>query len=347
MTIVLKRIPEDFRVQETQAIHKRIASDAGPFRHFSVRKKNYETFDVVAALSSHYGIARHDISFCGLKDKDGVTEQFVSVRCADGIAISPDGFNQKYYESDNADRYMHIRDAGPSNHELVIADLLGNTFDMVVRSIDPRLYEKLDAQDSADFIFINYYDVQRFGVPGGAKVTHRIGEALHNEDYERAIELINLVGDSDDIADNPITHSDELFTRLDKRKIAFYLSSYSSYQWNASLQFLLTQGVASDGLLHEEVEGVPFLYPKDIRAALPVICKGTPYRYVRHVVKGDGIVALETDRPEFIQIIIRIGKPDHDEYHPGKLKCRFSFFLPSGCYATMALRQFMHKLEQA
>ena len=30
MTIVLKKIPEDFRVQETQAIHKRIGSDTGP-----------------------------------------------------------------------------------------------------------------------------------------------------------------------------------------------------------------------------------------------------------------------------------------------------------------------------
>jgi tRNA pseudouridine13 synthase len=221
MTIVLKKIPEDFRVQETQAIHKRIGSDTGPFRHFSVRKKNYETFDVVAALSSHYGIARQDISFCGLKDKDGVTEQYVSVRCGDGMKFPPEAFNEKYYESDSAERFMHLRDAGPSNHELVIADLLGNTFDMVVRSIDPGLYDKLDAQDSAELIFINYYDVQRFGVPGGAKITHLIGEALHAEDYEQAIALINRVADSDDIAGNPIAHREDLFARLDKRKLAF------------------------------------------------------------------------------------------------------------------------------
>lgn len=346
MTIVLKKIPEDFRVKETQAIHKRIGSDDGQFRHFSVRKKNYETFDVVAALAAHYGIARQDISFSGLKDKDGVTEQYVSVRCADGKKISPEGFNEKYYESDSAERFMHIRDAGPSNHELVVADLLGNTFDMVARSIDPRLHDKLDARDSVDFIFINYYDVQRFGVPGGAKITHRIGEALHAEDYERAIDLINRVGDSDDIAGNPIADREDLFARLDKRKIAFYLSSYSSFRWNASLQTMLTAGIAEDGLIREDVEGVPFVYPKDVRGALPLICGGNPCRYVRHVAKGDRIVAVETNRPEFIQIIIRIGKPEQDEYHPGKLKCRFSFFLPSGCYATMALRQFMHNMEQ-
>lgn len=347
MTIVLKKIPEDFRVQETQAIHKRIGSDTGPFRHFSVRKKNYETFDVVAALSSHYGIARQDISFCGLKDKDGVTEQYVSVRCGDGMKFPPEAFNEKYYESDSAERFMHLSDAGPSNHELVIADLLGNTFDMVVRSIDPGLYDKLDAQDSAELIFINYYDVQRFGVPGGAKITHLIGEALHAEDYEQAIALINRVADSDDIAGNPIANREDLFARLDKRKIAFYLSSHSSFQWNAGLQALLTGGIADESLVREEVEGVPFVYPKDIRAALPTICKGNAHKYVRHIVKADRIVAVETNRPEFIQIIIRIGKPEHDEYHPGKLKCRFSFFLPSGCYATMALRQFMHKLELA
>jgi tRNA pseudouridine13 synthase len=347
MTIVLKKIPEDFRVRETQTIHNLSGSGSGPFRHFSVRKKNYETFDVVAALSSHYGIARQDITFSGLKDKDGVTEQYVCVRCGDGNGISPEEFNEKYYESDSAERFIHIRDAGPSNHELVVADLLGNTFDMVVRSIDPALHEKLDAHDSTDFIFINYYDVQRFGVPGGAKITHRIGEALEAEDYEQAIALINRVGDSDDIAGNPIAHRDELFTRLDKRKIAFYLSSYSSFRWNASLQSMLTSGVAGDDLIREDVEGVPYVYPRDIRAALPVVCRGNPYRYVRHVVKADRVVAVETSRPEFIQVIIRIGKPERDEYHPGKLKCRFSFFLPSGCYATMALKQFMIQLEQA
>lgn len=347
MTFVMKQILEDFKVKEVPAFQQVDRSDSGEHRYFRVRKKNHETFDVVTALSTHFNVAKEEIGFSGLKDKDGITDQYISIKSDNAKQLTTVGFNTKYYESEGDDRFMQLLKTGLSGNKLAVADLLGNTFDIVARSLDEKFCDKLDGLGAANFIFINYYDTQRFGVPGKKKVTHKIGEALEQKDYDKAIEFINEVGDSCDIETNPIVDKEDLYERIDLRKIAFYRSSFSSHLWNAQIQALLVDSLTADQLVFESRDNVPFVYAKKMRDVMPVISTGIPYKYKRHLVVDGQIVALETNRPEFIQLNVRCGQPEPDELHSGKYKCRFQFFLPSGCYATMALRQLMQNIKHS
>lgn len=343
MNIILKKVPEDFVVRETQSAFS--ATEAGDYQYFSVRKKNYETFDVVSAISDLFNISRDDIGFSGLKDRDGVTEQYFSVKSEVARQVSAAEFNAKYCRSDSLERFIHLHNTGMSGDCLMIADLLGNTFDIIGRSIDSSLAERLKGLGTVSFVFINYYDTQRFGVPNGEYLTHKVGESLENNDFESAVSYINRIADSQDIIERPLKNKADLFERIDPRKRAFYLSSYSSYQWNSHIQNVLRATVDPGDLISEKMMGIPYLYAKRTSDIFPLIANGIEYKYKRHTIVDGKISVQPCKRPEFIQIIIRCSEPEPDEYHEGKSKCRFRFFLPSGCYATMALRQFILALE--
>src|SRR5262249_18625068 len=107
--------------------------------------------------------------------------------------------------------------------------------------------------------FLNYYDTQRFGVPGGPKQTHRVGEALVAGDLDLAFEYLAQSGSPQGqrAAIFPVP-GQSFFRELEPRVIDFYKSSYASYLWNRRLASLVLE-VCGEDVYECSVDNIPFL----------------------------------------------------------------------------------------
>ena len=72
----IKHIPEDFIVKERSTIKILLS---GKYIYFLLKKKNWNTLDVIQKLAVIFDISEKKIGFAGSKDKNAVTEQVCSV----------------------------------------------------------------------------------------------------------------------------------------------------------------------------------------------------------------------------------------------------------------------------
>lgn len=74
---MIKAVPEDFVVEEKASLPFR---SKGHFRVYLLRKRNWNTLDLIRHLSRTLGLAGEKISYGGKKDKHGLTSQFITIR---------------------------------------------------------------------------------------------------------------------------------------------------------------------------------------------------------------------------------------------------------------------------
>ena len=151
--------PEDFRVTEIPAY----PPDGQEGRHVFVRmrKRGWNTESAAGTLARHLGIARFEIGLAGLKDRDAVTEQWLSV---------PWSAYAKLDTFEHPD--IELFEAIPHGQKLRRGHLRGNEFDLVVRNLAVPVTEaldrgraKLDALGKGGGLW-NLYGIQRFGHDG-------------------------------------------------------------------------------------------------------------------------------------------------------------------------------------
>src|SRR5512147_1424048 len=73
----LKQRPEDFSVTESWRFDD---DPSGAWRVYLMDKQKLTTFEAVDRLCARFKIPRADVSYCGLKDKQGRTTQLVALR---------------------------------------------------------------------------------------------------------------------------------------------------------------------------------------------------------------------------------------------------------------------------
>lgn len=155
----LRRRPEDFEVHELPAY----AADGRP-GHLLVwlRKRSFTTQDAVREVARQLGIPHTEIGVAGLKDRDAVTHQQISV--PDHAAASLARFEHTA---------IRLSDPRPHSHKLRRAHLHGNRFCVVIRDLpadldldqaEARAQRQLEHLTSAGLR--NYYGTQRFGKAG-------------------------------------------------------------------------------------------------------------------------------------------------------------------------------------
>ena len=76
----IKQRPEDFSVRESYRFDP---VPDGRYRVYLMDKQKVSTFEAVERIRSRFGLRPGAISFCGLKDKQGRTEQLIAVDGAD------------------------------------------------------------------------------------------------------------------------------------------------------------------------------------------------------------------------------------------------------------------------
>lgn len=143
----IKVTPADFRVTELLDFEP---SPSG--RHFvhRLRKQKLSTQEALAAIVQHAGIDRAAVAYAGLKDRQAVTEQFISI---DGHRLDLQQAN------------WSLTCVGRSERPIQSKLSRGNSFEIVVRDLAPVEAARVrrDLPSVVRTGFPNYFDDQRFG----------------------------------------------------------------------------------------------------------------------------------------------------------------------------------------
>ncbi len=144
--VILARIkvkPEDFKVREV--LKPGFLKGRG-YRVYSLWKRGLETEEAIKKVARISGVSHRFIGYGGLKDKNAVTVQFISV---------PEKFRLK----EMADRNLKVVFAGFSSRKISPSAVNGNFFEIYVR--EPLRYpERVDILK--EFGVPGYYGEQRF-----------------------------------------------------------------------------------------------------------------------------------------------------------------------------------------
>lgn len=146
----LKRIQTDFRVTELLRDEAAVRGD-GPYELYRVTKRGLTTFEAADRLAREAGVDRACVAYAGLKDKDGVTGQFMTVAGGRPVKVKEPG--------------LAIFHAGRAVRALESGDSAGNAFEIVVRDLsgDDMRRVRVNLDEVKRLGLPNYFDDQRFG----------------------------------------------------------------------------------------------------------------------------------------------------------------------------------------
>lgn len=142
---------DDFVVRELPLYE---ASGAGEHIIVHVQKKGLTTKELLSALSAQTGVKMRDIGFAGLKDKEGLTSQFISLPAKSQSALNE-------FKSEN----IKILSVKLHNNKLKTGHLAGNSFFIRLKKVSPSAAKKLEfaCQNALKNGIPNYFGYQRFG----------------------------------------------------------------------------------------------------------------------------------------------------------------------------------------
>ncbi|HXN55960.1 MAG TPA: tRNA pseudouridine(13) synthase TruD, partial [Myxococcales bacterium] len=147
----IKQRPEDFIVREGY----RFAEDPqGQVWVYRLDKQKVSTLQALERISKEFGVRRRALSICGLKDKQGRTEQLVGV---EGGALGPTEVVQ------TGD--LRLKLLGRSAQALSSDNITANRFEVTVRDLERKDAQRIpeSVQEVERVGVVNYFDSQRFG----------------------------------------------------------------------------------------------------------------------------------------------------------------------------------------
>jgi tRNA pseudouridine13 synthase len=337
----LKMVNADFVVDEVYLEPRLTDRAEASHTYLWVEKENITTFALQQTLAGYFGLPVADVAAAGLKDEEAITRQIISLR----TIISDEQIRAANAHWPDHGLKVTIRQCLGYGQQPVYPRLLhGNKFTVAVRNLAADVAETLAAYVGANhyFSFINYYDEQRFGPPGSLHNTHKIGQYLLANAWEEAYRAYLESGNDcqelervQAVYDQSRSY-EEALRAIMPAKLNFFISAYNSLIWNNRLsQELLRSGPAV------QVE-LPYLG----RLALPAgPTTSAPTSLSVPVEKrdwqsGQNRPTLKT-RPVIINTPVYLLEKSDDTYHPSRQALHLSFYLPTGCYATMLIKQLL------
>ncbi|MFN0206363.1 MAG: tRNA pseudouridine(13) synthase TruD [Planctomycetota bacterium] len=145
----LKERPTDFRVLEV--LREGFPERHGRHKVYRVTKSKFTTIEAADLLAAAADVEKSDISFAGLKDRQGVTVQYMSVDGGKRMQINEPGFTVEF--------------VGDSDAPVESDWIDGNAFDITVRELnaeDIRCFRSWKVVVKTQGV-PNYFDDQRFG----------------------------------------------------------------------------------------------------------------------------------------------------------------------------------------
>ena len=165
---VFKQSPEDFFVEEILPF---TPSNSGNHHYYIIEKTSLSTFEAVDAIADFANVPRNSIGYAGLKDKQAVTRQTISL--------------EKPLENFH---HPSIKLLSHALHptKLKIGKLYGNRFRIVLREVENPSALKEEFEKVCKKGIPNTYGPQRFGTRGN---NHDIGKLLLKKEFAEALAL--------------------------------------------------------------------------------------------------------------------------------------------------------------
>lgn len=172
---VLKKRPEDFVVTELPLFEP---SGRGDHLYLLIEKTRRLTTDVTRLLSRHFCVARRDIGYAGLKDKQAITRQWFSIEHA-----------KEERAAQFSEPQIGILDIDRHESKLKRGNLAGNRFQVRVRDVEPSAV--ITAKRILDHLVehgaVNFLGPQRFGY---RRDNHLQGKALLQGDLQAFLDRL-------------------------------------------------------------------------------------------------------------------------------------------------------------
>ncbi|MEL6428113.1 MAG: tRNA pseudouridine(13) synthase TruD [Planctomycetota bacterium] len=281
----LKVRPGDFKVDEQ--LVEGVLQKHGAHRVYRVRKEKVTSLEAASTLASALGVAPNDVSMAGLKDRQGVTVQYMSVERGPTISLEEPG--------------LSIREVGFAGAPLTADASEGNAFQIVVRDLGEEeiAHTRTALEEVRANGVPNYFDSQRFGNLrhgqgwivldlvkgdiGGAlqrlvasaspfepPARRRLKDALWRNwgDWHACRSIAGKLGRYHSMFEHLKRDPNDFhgaFERVATRERLIHLYAFQSHLYNRALALLVKEsGVRS--FTHKGVEG-PLRFPRE---ALPV-----------------------------------------------------------------------------
>ncbi len=147
----IKQRPEDFVVREGYRFEPDLD---GPVWVYRMDKQKVSTLQALERISKEFAVRRRDLSVCGLKDKQGRTEQLVGVL---GGAL---GDSEVVQSGD-----LRLKLLGRAAQPLSSRNITANRFEVTVRDLSGEEADRVpeSAAEVERTGVVNYFDSQRFG----------------------------------------------------------------------------------------------------------------------------------------------------------------------------------------
>jgi tRNA pseudouridine13 synthase len=213
----IKQSPDDFIVKEISNLELK---PSGLYSICLLKKTNYTTIRALEQLARSLNKQLKDFGYAGTKDKNAVTEQYISIK-----ATNKDFINQLRLKD------IELSFMGYADNPISLGFLTENEFTITVRNLSEDDIKKIQAKSKC--MMPNYFGEQRF-----SKNNIEIGRSLIKRDYKKAIELI--ISSNSDYQDEIKTYAEKkdyaaALRVLPKKLLTFYLHAYQSYLWNKTL----------------------------------------------------------------------------------------------------------------
>ncbi|MFT4310987.1 MAG: tRNA pseudouridine(13) synthase TruD, partial [Candidatus Woesearchaeota archaeon] len=305
----LKTHYTDFIVDE-QATHN---PTQGTFSLCLLKKQGMTTLQAVHAIAKHVGVHTKYVGYAGLKDKFGITTQYISIK-----------FGKKERITSFDHPYCSLTYLGQIPYPITLGNLQGNTFTITVRQL-PKPLTPLSCMP-------NYFDEQRFSSNNIA-----IGLALLQHNFAYAVSLIQQEHNVQHyIQHHPNDYIGALRT-LPVKQLMLYIGAVQALCFNQQLSEHCAQQPhrcvsASWGTLciptHPIYEDISFCLPGFDSPSLPLLTTHhiTPRSFIMKSIPA--LATASVQRKAFVPIeALELGAYAQDTQ-------QVSFFLPKGSYAT-------------
>ncbi|MBS3169687.1 tRNA pseudouridine(13) synthase TruD [Candidatus Woesearchaeota archaeon] len=340
MNYIIKHLPEDFIVKEISRI---TPQKQGRYCYVLLRKRQRNTLDVVQEIARQLHTKEKQIGFAGSKDRQGITEQVISLAGTGKDKIAA----------------LNLRNAecvilGYGNTPITLGDLQGNAFEIVVRD----LQEDMEKENLGFSPFLeNYFDEQRFSTQNVA-----VGKALIQKDFAGAVRLISNTVGLAHLDDHPADFVGAL-KKVPSRLLRMYVHALQSALWNrTAAAYLQRKGILEKSIDYSQGKlvfvkdtqrllgiNIPLVgfgeLPTDddeIKEIITRLLTEEKIEQNNFVIKQIPELTVEGELRQLIVPIgnIEIGSIEDDEIFFGKKKMKVCFTLPKGSYATMVVKKW-------
>ena len=354
--------PEDFIVQELPLYEP---TGAGTHTYFAIRKRNLSTLEAINRIARELKVPTRDFGYAGLKDKNALTTQILSVE-----GVAPErilGIEQPDIEVLWAERHTH---------KLRVGHLRGNRFELTLHDIlhdTLPLVEAIMKQLGTEGV-PNRFGAQRFG---NKNDSHLIGKALVKAEWETVLHYM-LTEDAlqvDKVArrmqqELARKSVEKVITTIPYRLRKLYLSAYQAHLFNSVLEKRMPHlgKLLAGDIAVKHSNGAPFLV-KDPTAEQPrtdtleISPSGPIFGYKMRMPTGDvldqemAILADEGVRLEKFRKVVGIRLPG--TRRPLRMPIqlhevsavdsgggiRLGFTLPAGGYATVVVEELLENIQ--